>query len=445
MADEEDLLRGSWNIEFQDEAGALHRGWVRVGHGIHGFLDGERLRGSGPETDQGATLVSGCYHVRGNHCYRLEASEEGGTLVGSWEGDAASGPGQETGMEVWRRFEPKAEWVEVTGIENGGLDRAAMADSWKYAFCNGNLPRVRLEIHGRDLPRYPMPDDDERIFRCSDTTVSFDDPHLVQNTADCTARGDLLRLEFWLTEGIQPGTKVARINGLDVPFDLEFTGEPEEPHGSPWTDHAQNGTYAGGQVWTRQVTAPAERIAQAEHALLAQARRAAGDPTRRLPIPFEQRMAPVRGQLTRWIRAERGVRIFKSVGGALNLLGGAFAGWGEHRSGQGAVSSGLVGATTTAAGFNPYSAAANFVSTVVDVACEDLLGVQRPGVWELVNNAGRFGGSCVDAAFGDGGASMRTWIARMRRGELGSVPQAITRGSEAVGEFLHDLLARSGD
>ena len=165
----------------------------------------------------------------------------------------------------------------------------------------------------------------------------------------------------------------------------------------------------------------------------------AGNPFR-FPASYTQRMSGVSQQLSRTNNLARNTRLAKGAGGALNILGGIISAYGEYSSCGTLAQSGGVGFVNGLAGFNPYFAIGSAVSSGIDFIAEDIFDLQRPGVWEIMNNAGRFGGSLIDATH-DGGRSMERWISRMRSGKLGSVSQKLTQWSETAGEFWYDFFA----
>lgn len=127
-----------------------------------------------------------------------------------------------TGRVVWKKMLPKVSQVRVFALKNGALDFKKMQAAWKYAAVNANLPRIGIDLSGEDLPLHP--DRHSKHLK-----VQLYDPNLVYHTASYNQEAGYLRLNVWLRKGVSPGQKLLTINGVNLPWQLQFSNydEPE--------------------------------------------------------------------------------------------------------------------------------------------------------------------------------------------------------------------------
>jgi len=223
----------------------LAGGWsLRLEHPEHGWLDGFADLAARSGTHLGVYYPDGyknssygCgYEVKADegivraHCgtrditmtMQMELRPDKRRMRGYWYSSGRyRGMTEETrlGRVQWRRMEPVVDGAEVEGITEGALDYKEMRWPRGLRTLNGNKPKVRLVLNGRDLPRFSTSRGLE--------TISLPDPTLGHHVDRGNLDGTEFQVDFWLRADVKPGRKILRLNGLVVPFELAFDNYDE--------------------------------------------------------------------------------------------------------------------------------------------------------------------------------------------------------------------------
>jgi len=157
--------------------------------------------------------------------FRLDVQGDGQVLAGHW----LNAEDKPTGQIRFERLKPDVRSVKVVPNGNGALDYPEMkAIPWDVA-SNGNKPYVRLDIRGKDLPRYISTDPNSDNYYSNfgyGGCIELQDPTFTYHTSRANSAGTRLRVFFWLNfypdRSSRPGRKVVTIAGTPVEFDLNF-------------------------------------------------------------------------------------------------------------------------------------------------------------------------------------------------------------------------------
>jgi hypothetical protein len=169
-----------------------------------------RFESSGGDSVWGALPPFGS--TQHGSVFRVRRSADGTRMVGRWYGQTED----DQGPILLERLRPEMRVHDIVSLEYGALDYTKMLDAWKYAIAPGNLPRIRIDIAGKNLFRNLHPDPWARI---AGMHVAVDDSLIIVHVYDGTQRGDSLRVYAWLKPGAKPGRNDLKFSNYEPPAD----------------------------------------------------------------------------------------------------------------------------------------------------------------------------------------------------------------------------------
>ncbi|MCW8887001.1 MAG: hypothetical protein OQK12_17380 [Motiliproteus sp.] len=210
-----DNLDGKWNSNYYGDGNIYNRGWKFTGENSLEYFH--------------AYGITGHWGADSNIVFKIDAGK------GQW-----NYRGRESGPEIWKRFRPvvkemtfsavdaKPEDPENSRVSYGTVGRVTgVFDKWSWSEKNyfpGNRPFFWINIYGDNLWGFHTLDIKNSI---GFDPLGYCSPIREKNSGKFdNLVGLSCGIRVW--PGSTRGTKILRLDNIEIPFDFDITGLPED-------------------------------------------------------------------------------------------------------------------------------------------------------------------------------------------------------------------------